>query len=153
MNFPEILSLFRQGKGTAKSHMKNLIEMAAVDGNFDDVEYDLLKSIAKRNGISESQLKEIRKNPSGIHFEVPTNKKEKFHQFYDLVNMMVADKAVHKDEQRLCSLFAVKFGYARPHIDGLIDAIRANIKNGQDHNETMKRVDMMLSEAPSSVSR
>ena len=34
MNFPEILSLFRQGKGTAKSHMKNLIEMAAVDGNF-----------------------------------------------------------------------------------------------------------------------
>ena len=153
MNFPEILSLFRQGKGTAKSHMKNLIEMAAVDGNFDDVEYDLLKSIAKRNGISESQLKEIRKNPSGIHFEVPTNKKEKFHQFYDLVNMMVADKAVHNDEQRLCSLFAVKFGYARPHIDGLIDTIRANIKNGQDHNETMKRVDMMLSEAPSSVSR
>ena len=153
MNFPEILSLFRQGKGTAKSHMKNLIEMAAVDGNFDDVEYDLLKSIAKRNGISENQLKEIRKNHSGIQFEVPTDKKEKFHQFYDLVNMMVADKAVHVDEQKLCSLFGVKFGYARPHINDLITAIRANIKNGQDYLETMKRVDMMLTEAPSSVSR
>ena len=153
MNFPEILSLFRQGKGTAKSHMKNLIEMAAVDGNFDDVEYDLLKAIAKRNGISENQLKEIRKNPSGIKFEVPTDKKEKFHQFYDLVNMMVADKAVHLDEQKLCSLFGVKFGYARPHIDDLIVAIRANIKNGQDYVETMKRVDLMLTEAPASVSR
>lgn len=153
MNFSEILSLFRQGKGSAKSHMKNLIEMAAIDGNFDDVEYTLLKTIAKRNGISESQLKDIKKNPSGIEFEVPTDKKEKFHQFYDLVNMMVADNAVHADEQRLCSLFAVKFGYPRPHIDDLIVAIRANIKNGQDYTETMKRVDLMLSDAPTSVPR
>lgn len=153
MNFPEILSLFRQGKGTSKSHMKNLIEMAAVDGNFDDVEYDLLKSIAKRNGISESQLKEIRKNPSGIQFEVPTDKKEKFHQFYDLVNMMVVDNTVHMDEQKLCSLFGVKFGYARPYINDLILAIHANIKNGQDYHETMKRVDMMLTESPASVSK
>ena len=153
MNFPEILSLFRQGKGTSKSHMKNLIEMAAVDGNFDDVEYDLLKSIAKRNGISENQLKEIRKNPSGIQFEVPTDKKEKFHQFYDLVNMMVVDNTVHMDEQKLCSLFGVKFGYARPYINDLILAIHANIKNGQDYHETMKRVDMMLTESPASVSK
>lgn len=153
MNFPEILNLFRQGKGTSKSHMKNLIEMAAVDGNFDDVEYDLLKSIAKRNGISESQLKEIRKNPSGIQFEVPTDKKEKFHQFYDLVNMMVVDNTVHMDEQKLCSLFGVKFGYARPYINDLILAIHANIKNGQDYHETMKRVDMMLTESPASVSK
>lgn len=153
MNFPEILNLFRQGKGTSKSHMKNLIEMAAVDGNFDDVEYDLLKSIAKRNGISENQLKEIRKNPSGIQFEVPTDKKEKFHQFYDLVNMMVVDNTVHMDEQKLCSLFGVKFGYARPYINDLILAIHANIKNGQDYHETMKRVDMMLTESPASVSK
>ena len=60
--------------------------MAAVDGNFDDVEYDLLKSIAKRNGISEWQLKEIRKNPNHIKFEVPTDANEKFHQLYDLVH-------------------------------------------------------------------
>ena len=47
MNFVDILNVFRNGKGTAKSHMKNLIEMAAVDGHFDTVEYDLLKNIAK----------------------------------------------------------------------------------------------------------
>ncbi|MBZ0246019.1 MAG: hypothetical protein K8H85_08735 [Cyclobacteriaceae bacterium] len=47
MNFSEILNLFRQGKTGAKSHMKNLIEMAAVDGNFDDVEYDLLRLLPK----------------------------------------------------------------------------------------------------------
>lgn len=76
MNFKELLGLISQGKGTAKSHMKNLIEMAAVDGNFDAVEYDLLKSIAKRNNISESQLKEIKQNPEQVVFEVPKDSKK-----------------------------------------------------------------------------
>ena len=153
MNFTEILNRFRQGNDTAKSHMKNLIEMAAVDGNFDDVEYNLLKTIAKQHDISEGQLKEIRKNPAGIKFEVPSDKKEKFRQFYDLVHMMAADNVVHHDEHSLCFLFGVKFGYPRPHINDLIAAIRANIMNKKDYDETMKRVEMMLTEAPVGASR
>ena len=144
MNFSETLSLFRQGKGTARSHMKNLIEMAAVDGNFDDVEYDLLKSIAKRNGISESKLKDIRENPQGIVFEVPAEKDKKFQQLYDLVNMMTIDKAVHAEEAKLCQLFAIKFGYNRQQAEDLISAVRANIENGQGPTETMKRVALMI---------
>jgi len=146
MNFPDILNLFNQGKGTARSHMKNLIEMAAVDGNFEDIEYELLKTIAKRNGISEAQLKEIRKNPEGIKFEVPKDRKEKFHQLYDLVHMMNVDKAVHDEEAKLCVLFAIKFGYPRINIKELIDTIKANIENGQSHDETLKRVTMLIGE-------
>jgi uncharacterized tellurite resistance protein B-like protein len=71
MKFADILAMFNQGKATAKSHMKNLIEMAAADGNFDDTEYDLLKSIAKRNGISEGQLKKIQDNPGTVKFDRP----------------------------------------------------------------------------------
>ena len=143
MNFSEILNLFQQGKGTAKSHMKNLIEMAAVDGNFEDVEYDLLKTIAKRNGISESQLKEIRKNPSGIKFEVPQDKKKKFHQLYDLVHMMSIDNEVHREEAKLSELFAIKFGYQRERVGELIEGIRNNIKNKQGHDQTMSRLETM----------
>jgi uncharacterized tellurite resistance protein B-like protein len=144
MNISEILNLFRQGKGTAKSHMKNLIEMAAVDGNFLDIEYDLLKTIAKRNSISENQLKEIRQNPGGIKLEIPTDKKVKFHQLYDLVHMMSVDKSIHDEELKLCNLFAIKFGYDRDRVRELIETIQSNIKNGQNHDETMKRVDWML---------
>ncbi|HMI67776.1 MAG TPA: hypothetical protein VK517_17160 [Cyclobacteriaceae bacterium] len=144
MNFHEILSLFQQGKGSARSHMKNLIEIAAVDGNFDEVEYDLLKSIARRNGISEGQLGEIRKNPTKIKFEVPGDRQEKFHQLYDLVHMMTIDKAIHEEEVKLCNLFAVKFGYHREGVKELVDTIMANIHHGQGHDETMKRVAIMI---------
>lgn len=144
MNFSEILNLFRQGKTGAKSHMKNLIEMAAIDGSFDDVEYDLLKAIAKRNGISDGQLKSIQANSGDVAFEVPQDAGEKFRQLYDLVHMMTIDKAVHPEEVKLCNLFAIKFGYPKEKADSLVEAIQGNIEHGQDHAETMTRVSLML---------
>lgn len=144
MKFSDILSHFKQGKGTARSHMKNLIEMAAVDGNFEQIEYELLKTIAKRNGISEAQLKAIQNNPNDIVFEVPADKRDKFHQLYDLVHMMSVDNAIHDEESKLCYLFAIKFGYTPSPAKELIDAIRANILNKQSHDETMKRVSLLI---------
>jgi uncharacterized tellurite resistance protein B-like protein len=144
MNFAEILGICRQGKSTAKSHMKNLIEMAAVDGNFDSVEYDLLKAIAKRNNISENQLKEIRKNPEGIKFEVPGDAKVKFGQLYDLVHMMSIDKSIHSEEMKLSEIFAIKFGYSRNRVKELINTIQSNIDHGQNQEETMKRAALLI---------
>ncbi|GHN02913.1 hypothetical protein WSM22_44020 [Cytophagales bacterium WSM2-2] len=145
MDIKEILSLFHKGKASAKSHMKNLIEMAAVDGNFDQIEYDLLKQIAKKNNISESQLKSIKENPQGVKFELPADKTERFHQFYDLVHMMSVDNQVHPEEMKLCDLFAVKFGYPKNKSGELIQTIRLNIQNGQSAEETLKRASMFIS--------
>ncbi|MEZ4973692.1 MAG: hypothetical protein R2820_10305 [Cyclobacteriaceae bacterium] len=144
MNFSEILNLFKQGKAGAKSHMKNLIEMAAVDGHFDETEYDLLKVIAKRNNISEGQLKSIQANPSTVKFEVPKDEGERFSQLFDLVHMMTIDNEVHHEETKLCNLFAIKFGYPKDKVNDLIVAIQGNIKHGQDPEETMRRVALML---------
>ncbi len=144
MKFTEILDLFKQGKSSANSHIKNLIEIAAADGNFDDVEYDLLKKIAKRNGISSSKLKSIKGNPSQIEFEVPDDEEEKFLQMYDLVHMMVVDNEVHHEEMKLCNLYASRFGYPKKNIDELIKTIQGNIENGNGPSDTMKRVEWML---------
>ena len=144
MKLTEILGRFRQGKSTARSHIKNLIEIAASDGNFDDVEYHLLQQIAKRNGISNGKLKEIHANPEHVEFEIPYDRQEKFHQMYDLVHMMVVDNEVHPEEMKLCNLFALRFGYPKQSVDELITTIRGNIENGNGHNDTMKRIEWML---------
>jgi uncharacterized tellurite resistance protein B-like protein len=144
MNFFDILSLFKQGKGSARSHMKNLIEMAVVDGNFDLAEHDLLRKIARRNNISEDHLKKIHENPQEIKFELPVDKLEKFQQFYDLIHMMTVDNTVHIEEMKLCNLFATKFGYPREKSEEMIKSIQSNISNSQTHEETFKRVEWML---------
>jgi len=141
----DLLNLFKQQKATVRSHMKNLIELAAVDGNFDKVEYDLLKSIAKKNGVSESQLKEIRSNPHHVKFEVPSDENEKFQQLYDLVHMMSIDETVQTEELNLCNLFAIKFGYPKERVDELIYTIRLNIHHGQTPAETKKRLAILMS--------
>lgn len=144
MKFSEILNLFKQGKSTAKSHMKNLIEVAAADGNFDEIEYGLLQRIAKRNSISNGQLKAIRNAPDAIPFEIPEDKSEKFSQLYDLVHMMIVDNQIHSEELKLCNLFAIKFGYPRERVDEIISTIKSNIENGNDHENTLQRVEWML---------
>lgn len=144
MNFSDILSLFKQGKSSAHSHLKNLIEIAAADGNFDEVEYDLLKIIARRNGISSSKLKMIKNDPSQVALEIPEDPDEKFSQMYDLVHMMIVDKEIHDQEMKLCNLFALKFGYPKKHIDELILTLQGNIENGNGPADTKKRIDWML---------
>lgn len=144
MKFTDLLNVFKTGSATVRSHMKNLIEMAAVDGHFHENEKDLLKKIAKRNGISEKQLDEIKNNPGEINFEVPHEDREKFQQLYDLVHMMSIDNQVHAEEQSLCNLFAIKFGYRRESTKELIESIRLNIKNGISAEEAAKRVKMLM---------
>jgi uncharacterized tellurite resistance protein B-like protein len=144
MNFSDILNLFREGKGTARSHIKNLIEMAVSDGVYDLIEHDLLKKIAKRNNISEADIQVIKENPGKVEFTLPQDKHEKFSQFYDLVHMMTIDSSVHEEEMKLCNIFAVKFGYDRETANEMILSIQNNIRNGQSHEETYKRVEWMI---------
>lgn len=144
MKFSELLTLFKEGKGDAKSHIKNLLEIAIVDGHFDTTEQDLLNKLAKRHGVSKKQLKEIRKNPSEIPFEVPKDSKVKFHQLFELIQMMVIDKYIDSEEVKLCGLFAKKFGYNPERVDELVDALTNNIQNGITAKEARKRVEWLL---------
>jgi hypothetical protein len=58
--------------------------------------------------------------------------------------MMTVDNSIHDEEMKLCNLFAIKFGYSRIKAPEIIASIQGNIRNGQDHRETMKRVEWML---------
>jgi hypothetical protein len=58
--------------------------------------------------------------------------------------MMSIDNQVHAEEQNLCNLFAIKFGYKRENTKDLIESIRLNIKNGIGADEAAKRVKMLM---------
>jgi uncharacterized tellurite resistance protein B-like protein len=144
INLSEMLDLFRQGKTSAKSHMKNLIEMAAADKVFAKEEEALLKTIASKNGISAHRMKEIRSNPGAFTFKMPETAEERFRQLHDLVHMMIVDKQIHPDEMLLIELFAIKFGYSRSAIEGVIKLIMKNIEKGTDARQTFKDVQYYL---------
>ena len=140
MNFKDIISLFKIGKATAKSHMRNLIEIAASDGSLGEEEQRLLEYAALRNNISKVELKDIQSDTSKVRFEVPHNEEDKFSQLYDLVHMMSVDKNIHGEELRLCEIFAIKFGYRKEVVREMIEMIRQNIEKWIGTKETMESV-------------
>ena len=144
MILSEFLNLFKQGKVSATSHMKNLLEMAMVDGEYDDTEDKLLIEIAKKHKISQKKLHEIKDTKDHIEFIVPKEDSEKFNQLFDLVHMMVIDDRIAAEELRLCVLFAKKFGYESEKANELVNSIASNIQNGQNLKETKKRVSWLM---------
>lgn len=140
MSFNDIIDLFKIGKATAKSHMRNLIEIAAADGSFRSEEQKLLQYAAQRNNISAAELKDIQESPSKVRFQVPGNEEDKFTQLYDLVHMMSVDKDIHSEELRLCEIFAIKFGYRKEVVREMIEMIRQNIEKWIGPKETMEMV-------------
>lgn len=140
MNIADIVGQFKSGKATARSHMRNLIEIAAADGNWGEEEQRLLEHAAYRNNISAAELKEIQANPSGERFMVPSSDREKYHELYDLVHMMSVDKNVHSEELRLCEIFALKFGYRKEAVHGMIEMIRHHIEQWIGPKESMEEV-------------
>ena len=142
MNLTELLGLFKEGNATAKSHMKNLIEVAIADGQLDPVEYNLLKKLARKYHITEKELENIRENRTNIEFEVPEDDSEKFEQFYELIHMMIIDEDIHPDEENLCVIFARKFGY--PNVREVIKATIEYIKKGLSPERTKNRLDWLL---------
>lgn len=144
MNLFELLGLFKRRDASAKSHIKNLIEVAEADGHFVEVEKELLKSIAKKNGFTEKQISEIRKNPEEIKLEIPDDSKVRFHRLYDLIHMMSIDNEIHDEELKLCSQLALRFGYHRDNVEDLIKSILSCIEYGRDADDTMGRVIRLL---------
>ena len=140
MNLFEQLGLLKHRDASAKSHIKNLIEVAEADGHFAQVEKELLKSIAKRNGFSEKQISEIHKNLEEIKLVIPEDSKSRFHRFYDLIHMMSIDNEIHDEELKLCSQLALRFGYHRDNVQDLIKSTLSCIEYGRNADDTMGRV-------------
>jgi len=142
MKLAELLGLFKEGNATAKSHMKNLLEVAMADGQLDPDEYNLLKKLARKYHITEKELENIRENHIEIEFEVPEDDSEKFEQFYELIHMMIIDEDIHPDEENLCVIFARKFRY--PNVREVIKATTEYIKKGLSPERAKNRLDWLL---------
>jgi len=137
MSFQDIIDHFKLGKATAKSHMRNLIEIAAADGKVGSEEQRLLELAAQRNNISTVELKNIQANVSKVRFEVPRNEEVRFSQLYDLVHMMSVDQNIDGEELWLCEVFAIKFGYRKEIVREMIQVIQQNIEKWNGPKETM----------------
>jgi len=103
-----------------KSHIKNLLALAKVDGTIHPEEEALLYRIGKKYGLKDRQVKQLVEMEEKFEVVVPDNHHDKMNLLYDLILMVYADGVVDQHEIEFCEEAVERFGMKKGLVAWLI---------------------------------
>jgi len=95
-----------------KQQLNLLVQLATIDQSVDEKELNHIQAIAKANGFSEDDVKELLRNPAPINLQALTDE-ERFEYLYMVIQLMKIDGKVFKSEIVFCEDIAQKLGYKK----------------------------------------
>lgn len=102
-----------------RSHLKNLVAIAKLDGKVTKEEFAFLVSVGKKVGVSESEITKMIKRTDKIEVTKPETLELTLDYIYDLVLMSTADGVIDESEIDLTINIAEKLGL-NPVTSGVI---------------------------------
>lgn len=124
-----------------KNHLKNLVALAAIDGNIHKDEIDYLYKIGEKYQLKPQQIKKILDEKELIEPEIPEPHHQKVALLYDLIGMMMADNVIEESELEFCKKMFKKFGYKDLLIDEMIDLYRQGINDTDAWEEFLEKAE------------
>jgi uncharacterized membrane protein YebE (DUF533 family) len=122
-----------------KSHIKNLLALANVDGHMHPKEEALLYKIGKRYGLKDWQIKELIDSNEKFDVVVPDNHNDKMNLLYDLISMVFADEVIDKHEIQFCEEAVVNFGLKKELVAWLVGEFKKGTPPPPDEWEEIKK--------------
>ena len=92
-------------------HFSTIVKLALLDNKIDEKELTLLKRLAVRLDISNTEFEQILKNPSLYPVSPPVNYDERIECLYDLTKMMFIDKNPTIDKTSMMDRIAIGLGF------------------------------------------
>jgi len=90
-----------------------MIQLAISDNKLVEREERLIYNLGKLHGISETEIKELIKNPEPIDPVEALSNDEKFQYLYMVIQMMKIDRHIFKSEIEFCKNLAEKLGFKK----------------------------------------
>ncbi len=139
-----ISDLYASGKHKQEiGHFASVVKIAMVDGIITDGEQKLLDRTAKRLNISESEYKEVLKNPDGFPINPPIGYNESIERLYRLTKMIFADDNVDKDQVLLMHKISTALSIPLDNVEKVCDEAIHLVMNDNDldsFTEAIKKV-------------
>ena len=131
-------------KRLIKSHIRHLVRLAKSDGIFHSDELKFIKKIGKKNNLTEKEIDAIIQNPTSVDIVIPETKDEKFHQIFDLVNLMLKDGEVNDAEIEFCMELANRLGFRKVVVGVLVSKIERGIRDGLTRKQIRQEADAFV---------
>lgn len=126
------------------SHFRNLVVMSLKDGSVCDPERDLLSFLAAKWGLLPEEARSVLDNPDRLEVKLAKELEARFHQVYDLTELMIIDGEMRAKERELCMALAVELGFDESVVRVIIEEILAGNQRGdgeaQIHARTRTRL-------------
>ncbi|WP_425629587.1 TerB family tellurite resistance protein [Cellulophaga lytica] len=118
MSFKDLYGNSQHRKNVA--HFASIASLASVDGEVNDAEKVVLDRFARKLDITETEYKEVMKNPGAYPIDPPTSLDRRLERMYDLFKIIFADHDIDDDERVLIKKYAIGLGYSNESADKVI---------------------------------
>ncbi|NVO09152.1 MAG: TerB family tellurite resistance protein [Bacteroidales bacterium] len=122
-------------KESSKKHFLNLVQIAGADGVINKSELELLHSMGKHLGFSDSEIDEYIQKRDSKKYTPPIELVERFHLLYDVVSMALADGVLFKNEMLMIKQLAAASGFNDHDSEHIINLLINGIKYKKTEEE------------------
>jgi len=104
--------LFDSGKHKKNlGHFASIVTLASADGAVNENELALLKRLARKLDVDNSEFNEILETPNRYPINPPNNKFERLERIYDLFKIVYSDNRMDDSEEKLVNKYAIGLGF------------------------------------------
>ncbi len=111
-----------------KKQLNILIQLATIDSDLAGRELKMIESVAKANGFTDEDIKELLRKPEPIGDLSSLSEDERFEYLYMVIQLMKVDGLVFKSEIKYCEDIAVRLGYKKQVVSELSKNIYSDPK-------------------------
>jgi len=114
---------FGKRQENIKKQLNILIQLAKIDGNYDQKEKSYIDEFGKKFNLSRSELEEIERNPQYFVGINTFTMDEKIELLYNAIHLAKVDKKILPNEIVYCQEIASKLGFKRSVIDAILPLV------------------------------
>lgn len=117
-----ILDLYKHSeKRQNLAHFASLASLAAVDGEINPPEKDVLDRFAYKLNITKEEYKEVMKKENKYPIMPSNSYKERLERLYDLFSIIYADHAIDHEEMVMLKRYALGLGFTDAQANKVIE--------------------------------
>lgn len=94
------------------NHIKNLIAIAHIDGNFSINERNLIFKVGRNFGLTEYEVNEYMMYPTEAELIIPVSVEKKEIQFHNYIQLIIVDNQVGDEELEFCKIIGNALGFS-----------------------------------------